>query len=318
MPKPTSIDLRQRIVEAYRAGEGTYAEIAARFGVGEATVSRLLRRERERGNLEPKPWAGGPSPTISDEELTKLRELVARHPDGTLDDFCDAWEKQTGTRVSKATMGRSVRRAGLTRKRKRFRPSERERPDVEKKREAFVTEVQSKDAERLVFLDESGCNIAMAPSYGWAPRGEPALDYKPANWGKNVTMVAAITLQGVIAHDNFEGAMNTPRFLAFLNAKLCPALLPGDVVVMDNLRPHHAPGVRELVEATGAELLYLPPYSPDLNPIELMWSSVKHHLRKAKVRCANLLSSWINHALEHVDFAHFGGWFEHCGYPQPS
>lgn len=318
MPKPTSIDLRQRIVEAYLAGEGTYAEIAARFGVGEATVSRMLRRERERGDLKPKAWAGGPTPTISDDELSELRELVAATPDGTLDDFCDGWEKLKGVRVSRATMGRTVRRAGLTRKRKRFRPSEQQRPDVEEKRESFVVEVQSKDPERLVFLDESGCNIAMAPSYGWAPRGEPVVDYKPANWGKNVTMVAAITLQGVIAHDNFEGAMNTPRFLAFLDDKLCPALLPGDVVVMDNLRPHHAPGVRELVEASGADLLYLPPYSPDLNPIELMWSSVKHFLRKARVRCAHALASHINRALEHVNFGHFGGWFEHCGYPQPS
>lgn len=316
MPNPISRDLRSRIVEAYEAGEGTYDELAERFGVGYATVSRMLRRARERGDLSPEPASGGPLPSIVDEELGDLCAVVEEAPDRTLVDLCDAWESRTGVLVSKSTMGRAVKRAGLTRKQKRFRPSERLRPDVEKKRRAYAIEVAKKDPERLVFLDESGCNIAMAPSHGWAPRGQRVLDHKPLNWGGNITVVAAITLDGVVAHDNFQGAMNTSRFLRFLVDKLCPVLLPGDVVVLDNLRPHHAPGVRDVIRDKGADLCYLPPYSPDLNPIELMWSAVKQRLRRAKERAVEGLRRLIHRSLESVDHASFGGWFMHCGYNQ--
>lgn len=318
MPGPISTDLRRRIVEAYLSGGGTYAEIAGRFGVGEATVSRLLRLAREKKTVEPKPWSGGPDPFIRDEDLAELRELVAQNPGGTRQDFCDAWRERKGVRMSVASMGRALARAGITRKRSKYRPTERLRPEVEDRRKSFIEELQEKDPEKLVFLDESGCNIAMTPRYGWAPRGRPAVQYKPANWGSNVTVVAAITMQGPIAHDHFEGAMNSHRFLAFIADELCPALLPGDIVIMDNLRPHHTAGVREAIEAQGADLIYLPPYSPDLNPIEPMWGVIKQWLRAMKARTLDRLFSLVETAFDAVDSAHFPAWFAHCGYHQPS
>lgn len=115
----------------------------------------------------------------------------------------------------------------------------------------------------------------MTVSYGRAPAGVRVADSKPANWGKNLTVVGAIKNDRIVCHRTFEGAMNKPRFIDFIGHVLSPRLSPGAVVVLDNLRAHHAPEVREAVEAAGAHVLYLPPYSPDLNPIELCWSFAK-------------------------------------------
>lgn len=318
MPRPLSTDLRARIVAAYERGEGTYQEIAERFGVGEASVSRLLRRRRERDDLAPEPHGGGNPPLIPEELMGALIDLVAEAPDRTVEELCDEWKKRHGVRPSRSSMTRSLGRAGITRKRKRFRPSEQQRPDVEEKRERFVKEAATKDPERLVFLDESGSNIAMATLYGRAPRGERVVDYKPANWGGNITMVAAITLDGPISHSTYDGAMNKERFIEFTVEELCPVLRPGDIVVMDNLRAHHAPEVREAIENVGAELWFLPPYSPDLNPIELMWSVVKEKLRRASLRVASAVKAAFVKALNSLDSDFFPAWFDHCGYLQPN
>src|SRR5262249_565602 len=159
-----------------------------------------------------------------------------------------------------------------------FRPSEQDRPKVQEKREAFRLAVSKIPVERLIFLDESGCNVAMSLAYGRALRGQRLLDHKPANWGENLSVIGAIRIDRGLCHRTFGGAVNGAGFGQFVRETLCPRLYPGDVVVLDNLKPHHAPVVRELVAEAGATLLFLPPYSPDLNPIEPCWSFVKHHL----------------------------------------
>lgn len=156
----------------------------------------------------------------------------------------------------------------------------------------------------------------MASAYGRAPVGERVVDTKPANWGKNFTVVGAISMDRIVCSATFEGAMNTPRFVDFVRKKLVPRLHQGAVVVMDNLRAHHAPEVRQLIEAAGCRLLHQPPYSPDLNPIELCWSFVKGHLRRLGKRTVETLLPAIRHALLRVRTGQLEGWFRHCGYPQ--
>lgn len=172
------------------------------------------------------------------------------------------------------------------------------------------------DPARLIFIDESGCNVAMASAYGRAPRGARVYDHKPANWGENLSVVGAIRADRVLCHQTFTGAVNGPRFVEFVRERLCPRLYPGDVVVLDNLRAHHAPIVRELVEAEGAQLLFLPPYSPDFSPIEPCWSFVKHHLRRLARRTVEALRPAIRNVLLRVRTDHLSAWFTHCGYPQ--
>jgi transposase len=170
------------------------------------------------------------------------------------------------------------------------------------------------DPDDLVFIDESGFNIAMATAYGRGPRGQRVHDEKPVNRGKNYTVVGAITNDRVVCHRTLEGAMNKARFIDFVCTTLCPRLPPGSVVVLDNLRPHHAPEVREALEARGCRVLYLPPYSPEFNPIELCWSFIKNRLRRLGKRAVDELKCAIRNAFLRVRTTHLVAWFAHCGY----
>jgi|SRR5690606_12284176 len=201
-------------------------------------------------------------------------------------------------------------------KKKSFRPTEQDRPDVQEKRRAFLEEVASVDPDDLVFIDESGCNIAMAVAYGRAPAGVRVRDAKPANWGENLTVVGAIKNDRVVCHRTMVGAMNKPRFIEFIAKVLCPRIHHGAVVVLDNLRAHHAAEVRDAIEASGGRVLYLPPYSPDLNPIELCWSFAKSRLRRLAQRTEGGLRKAINNTMLRVRTSQLVAWFRHCGFGQ--
>lgn len=173
------------------------------------------------------------------------------------------------------------------------------------------------DPARLIFIDESGCNVSMSPTHGRALRGHRVYDHKPINWGENLSVIGAVRLDRVVCHQTFVGSINSPKFIEFVQKRLCRRLHDGDIVVLDNLRPHHAPAVRELIEARGAELVFLPPYSPDFSPIEPCWSFIKHHLRRFALRTAEKLRRGICTAFLRVSPQHLAGWFHHCGYHQP-
>lgn len=136
----------------------------------------------------------------------------------------------------------------------------------------------------------------------------------PHDHGANMTMVGALSLEGISAAMSFEGAMNGAVFRAFVEQVLAPTLSAGDVVVMDNLKAHKVDGIREAIEAKGARLLYLPPYSPDFSPIEQCWSKVKTWLKKARARTVEALDQAIMDALAQVTSSDARGWFRHCGY----
>lgn len=195
---------------------------------------------------------------------------------------------------------------------KQFTPTEQLKERVQTERLRFGEQIDQIDPEKLIFLDESGFNIAMTPSRGWGPKGARVTDSKPANWGKNFSVVGAIRIDRVDCHQVFEGAVNARRFIDFVKQRLCRHLQPGDVVVMDNLRVHHAPAVRKAIEARGARLLFLPPYSPDLNPIELCWSFIKNVIRQRRERTADLLKTAIKNAFLRVRSKTLKNWFAHC------
>jgi transposase len=161
----------------------------------------------------------------------------------------------------------------------------------------------------LIFLDESGVSTQMTRRYARAPRGVRVHETTPeGNW-KILTILAAMSLDGIIAPMTIEAATDTEIFLAYLDHVLCPTLRPGQVVVMDNLSSHKVSGVRERIEAAGAELLYLPPYSPDLNPIEKAWAKLKQLLRTAKARTAEALEQAIAELLPHIKPQDARAWF---------
>jgi transposase len=170
------------------------------------------------------------------------------------------------------------------------------------------------DLHRCKFIDESGINLAMTRLYGRALRGERVLGSAPQNYGQSVTMLGALSCTGLEAVMTVEGATDSDVFRAYVREVLCPTLREGDIVVADNLSAHKAAGVQEAIAAQGARLLYLPPYSPDLNPIERCWSKIKTCLRAAKARTREALDAAVSRALATVTEADARAWFAHCGY----
>ncbi len=181
-------------------------------------------------------------------------------------------------------------------------------------RSEYEAEVLRLVLERLKFLDEAGSNIAMTRLYGRAPPGRRVVESVPQNYGENVSMLAAISVAGVSAPMTITGAVDGLVFLEYVKQVLCPTLAEGETVVMDNLSAHKIAGVRQAIEAKGARLLYLPPYSPDLNPIEKCWAKIKTYLRKAKARTYETLTAALKEALLTITTADIRGWFASCGY----
>ena len=170
------------------------------------------------------------------------------------------------------------------------------------------------EAEQLVFVDEMGTNTSLAPLYAWSRRGERALASVPRNWGANVTLLASMSAEGMGPCLAVEGSTTTAVFEAYLEQVLTPSLGPGQVVVMDNLSSHKGSRVRELLEERGCELIYLPPYSPDLNPIEEAFAKLKALLRRAGARTCEALMEAIGRALDALTASDARGFFEHRGY----
>ena len=181
-------------------------------------------------------------------------------------------------------------------------------------RELWHAHLKDVPVERLVFIDESGAKTDMARTHGRAPRGVRVIDKVPAGHWTTTTMIAAIRTNGPFAAALVRGATDTDVFLAYVEHALVPELRCEDVVILDNLQPHKSPRVRELIEGAGARLLYLPPYSPDFNPIENMWSKVKQHLRSAAARTFEALREAVWSALDRVTPGDCAGFFRHCGY----
>lgn len=154
----------------------------------------------------------------------------------------------------------------------------------------------------------------MTRRYGRARRGQRVHDAVPKNWGRNVTILGSLSCQGLEAVMTVDGATDGAVFIAYVSQVLAPTLKPGDVVVMDNLGSHKVDGIRSAIEARGATLMYLPPYSPDYSPIEPCWSKLKTCLRAIKARTREALDEALAQVIDTVTASDAKGWFKHCGY----
>ena len=170
------------------------------------------------------------------------------------------------------------------------------------------------DPSAWVFLDETGSNLAHTPTHAYAPRGQRAHASAPRNQGENKTLLAALSLAGVGPALRFDGPMTADRFEGYVRHRLAPTLRPGQIVVADNLRAHHSDRARAAIEARGAQLWHLPPYSPDLNPIEEAFSKLKAALQRAKARTDDALRAATWAALTAITPTDCAGWLSHCGY----
>lgn len=199
-------------------------------------------------------------------------------------------------------------------KKKTLIAAEQARADVALRREQWRAAQGELDPQRLVFLDETWAKTNMTRRYGRAPRGQRVVEKTPCGRWRTTTFLGALRDTGFVAPLTIEGAINGALFLAWVRQHLAPALRPGDIVVMDNLSSHKVAGVREAIEAVGAEVRYLPPYSPDLNPIELAFAKFKKLLRDGATRTTDALWALCGTLLDAFTPDECRHYLRHCGY----
>jgi transposase len=304
-----SLDLRQKIVGAFERGL-TKTEVARTFGVSLSSVKRYVKMNAQRGSLVPSKLPGSP-PKIDDRARRLLELDLQERPDATLTQRCTYLLKIIGLQVRISTIWRALKRMGWSHKKRSFGAAERD----EFQRAAWrVTVADQIEADKLVFVDEMGSNISLSPLRAWSPIGERARSSVPRNRGKNTTLLASMTSEGMGPSMAIEGSTDTLVFETYIEHFLAPVLRLGQVVVMDNLNAHKSERVREIVEEAGCELLYLPAYSPDLNPIEEAFAKIKAILRSAQARTYETLIEAMGTAIPEVTPQDTRGFFEHCGY----
>jgi transposase len=204
--------------------------------------------------------------------------------------------------------------AGPDLEKKVERAAERDRPDVAAKRQAWQAEQPALDPAKLKFIDETWASTNMARKYGRSARGERLVGTVPHGHWKTTTFIAALGAQGMQAPMVIDEAMNGDLFIAYIEQVLVPTLQPGDVVILDNLGAHKRPKARQAIEKAGCTLRFLPPYSPDLNPIELAFSRLKSLLRKAGKRTVDGLWEFLGQALDAFAPQECCNYLRHCGY----
>jgi transposase len=199
-------------------------------------------------------------------------------------------------------------------KKKSLHASERETPRVQHARTAYRQRIAALELRPLQLVAESGVNLAMTRLYGRAPMGERVIGTVPQNYGQNVTILGAVGVQGVQAVMTGEGATDAEVFRTDVKRVLGPTLAPGDIIVLDHLSAHKASGVQQALARRRGRVLFLPPYAPDLSPMELCVSQLKPTLRAAKARTREALETAIRQALETITAAEAWNWFKHGGY----
>jgi transposase len=204
--------------------------------------------------------------------------------------------------------------AGTATKKKALTASEQLTDDAQQQRRDYRQTVSHLAVDRFKFIDEAGVNLSMTRRYARAPRGQRATGSVPANHGANVTMIGALSIDGLGATMTIEGATDGAVFLAYVEQLLVPTLVAGDIVIMDNLGAHKVEGIAEAIEACGASVIYLPPYSPEMNPIEHCWSKLKTALRAIGARSKHDLDEAIASVLTCITESDARAWFTHCGY----
>lgn len=195
-----------------------------------------------------------------------------------------------------------------------IRAAEQDRPDVKAKRADHATRMPGLDPARLVFLDETGANTKMGRRYGRAPRGERVVDAVPHGHWKTTTFVAALRSDGLVAPMVIDGAMNGDLFVAYVEQVLVPALRAGDIVLMDNLSSHKRVAAVRAIQGAGCSVVYLPPYSPDYNPIELAFAKIKARLRAAELRTVDKIERFFGTVHEAFTPGECGNYIRHAGY----
>ena len=302
---------RNRLVETFNQFHDA-VKTAKIYSVSVGSVYRLVRQMKDTGSVDLKTGSRGRKPVLSPEDIGNIRRTVLEQPDITIHELT----VQLNLSAGEETVRTRVAELGL-RYKKTLRASEQERSDIQDKRKwrrKWQENMMAPSLHRLVFLDESGVNTNLTRRYGRAFGKERVTDCVPLNKPKNTTILSSMRPDGSVAYTTYSGGTTGEKFIEYLKETLIPTLKPFDIVIMDNLRTRHIQAVQTLLSRAGAMLTYLPAYSPDLNPIEMMRSKVKAILRKAKERTEETLIAAIKEAMKEITPEDCQGWFRKAGY----
>jgi len=300
-------EARKLLVQAFKKCHNA-RKIASIFSVSRSTVYRLEKQQERTGSVALRTHQRGRKHLLDRTDLNHIQSQIEAHRDITIEEL----RQHLHLKASYSTVERAVRGLGYTIK-KKSTPASVGVPDVAQKRALWKDSLNSIDAKHLVFLDESGVNTNMTRRYGRSIGKTRVADHVPLNTPTTTTVLSSIRTDGSHIAVTYQGGTTGERFVSYLKEHLLTALKPGDVVVMDNLRSHHVREVEEAFAGTGVKYCYLPPYSPDLNPIEKMWSKMKSILRHWKVRETQKLPEAIYAALNLVTESDCLHWFHFCG-----
>ena len=297
MPKLNEIDLREKIVEAYENQEGSMRKLAKRFKVSKNFVEELLKRVKQTGQVAPKPHGGGHPAGVKAQGETFLKELIENQPDLILKEIRDKYNERFEP-VSRSTIARTLTKLTFTRKKKtRFDPR-KNTPANHKKRQYYQTNIAPFEAKDLIFIDETGCNRNQTRNYARSPQNQRAYCENSLTRGTRVSTVGALGVEGLRTAFCYEGTLNAQLFRFFVEHFLIPVLTPSNVVIFDNAKSHYDDEALSMIETLGAGVVFLPPYSPELNPIEFIWSKVKNFIKKTIISSPEELYQTIADALE--------------------
>jgi transposase len=288
--------------------------IAEALFVSISYVSKVLGRRNSTGETAARPQRCHVPRKLAGQ-FTAIQERMEARPDATIAEL-RAWLLETHkVSASPTLIGETQAHLNLTLK-KTLHAAEQKRPDVVKARTEWRENQPSLNPQKLIFLDETWTKTNMVRLYGRSKRGTRLIDTSPHGHWKTSTFIAGLREDGLVAPAVFDGAINGDLFLAYVEQVLVPALTPDDIVVMDNLSSHKKPAVRQAIEAAGASVRFLPPYSPDLNPIEQVFAKLKAMLWARALRTVealwNALGSIVGCGLpqECKNFIRHGGYFQ--------
>lgn len=310
MTRPYSTDLRERVVVAVE-GDASCRAVAERFGVAVSTVVKWSQRYRATGSVAPGKMGGHRRPVLEPYRAF-IVERIERTPHLTLHRLKDELAAH-GMKVSHNTVWQFLRREGLSFKKTLF-ALERGREEVARRRRRWGAWQGRLDPDCLVFIDETWIKTNMAPLRGWGPRGQRLRGFAPHGRWRTLTFLAALRRDGLTAPCVFDGPINGQCFHAYVDQQLVPVLRPGDIVIMDNLGSHKSKATRQAIRAAGARLWFLPPYSPDLNPIEQTFAKIKHWMRQAQKRSVEDTWRYIGHLVGTISPDECANYFQNAGY----
>lgn len=314
MPEAFSNDLRCRILQAYERGEGTQRQLAERFRVGWEYVRKIRKQQLRTGQMERVPQSRhGPVSRITPAVEQQIRSQLRMEPDLTLMELRQKLQKQTPVAISKSLLWLCLQRLALRMKKVAPRPRTRHGSRPPPSPSLVGPDKPDRSSAAGVSGRKRGDDGDDASLWAGTARRARARRYARRTLA-NADLGGGADLGRNVGQHDRRSSYRCGRFLAYLEQVLCPKLRPGHIVVMDNLGAHKVAGVRERIEGCGAHLLYLPPYSPDFNPIEQAWSKIKQLLRSAKARMLEALEQAAAEAIAAITADNAMAWFRHCGY----